>query len=715
MSCLFFLEVMVFLMISYFFFLILTRLQRLVRFFMQQIVSTTGVEGMRYLEVLLDEVGARSTASSNSLSPTISGAPKPGGNRPPASSAHIRDCLDANVRSGAAQQHGRSVEMSSIRRSPSPANLTKGALLIGKGEDTEARYFGKEFITRTESPGPIYDPPLSSFDPHVGASFSKAPKRTIETQSFTSEASELVLLPGSVGRQVSSLHSNASTASFPRASRFNAKLYISRVHHDGKGLDSPSPTAYQPSCDGSSTNDGRGAILCGGRVSSNKLFISRAHTADCIGIDSPGPIYHPSDNSRAVNKDGLPHPFDRPLSTLPHGPAVSFSGHRSSTSSQLDIATDVTDPTCRCQVVKSANGKVTRTCVSETAKPNGISRYVPAEPFISHAHSKVQSTANTPGPAYYHPSESHTFLEAGPMVSFTKAKLDSGSQITSGESTSPGPKYNPKSAVVNKNVHGTTFGSKFPHEDRNTRFSENMFLGKDFAIGAGRHSPGPVYDPHDQRPAAAAVTMTFKEAVHDSKKLFPGPLRNRYISQELARENLGCYSPGPKYDIRGDIASEGVAFSVPKSAKLGQPNPSAAGARDRNVDGDAAEGQVKPKKKKKEVLLYPKDDYLSTAKKGPVIHIAPNPEQQKARKTRASSPEEGQRGSEGAARSSSPRPEISNLPRYTLVEKQYPSVSFSKNSRLPPTRTTVQPGPTQYTPNWVQVEKQAPAIAIGIL
>jgi hypothetical protein len=689
-----------------------------------QLTSASGVDGLRYLEHLMDESGIRGASTANSSfvgsasSPTASSKAAGNVSNKPVASSAIRDCLEPKARGGGNANNQSKMDMSSVRRSPSPALLQKGARLLGKGEDDDSRYYGKDYGlgTRSESPGPIYDPPLSTFNPSSGTSFNKAPKRTMETMSVGSLNSELVSLPGSIGRQVESSFSNASKVAFTRANRFNTKQFVSRIHDTGRGMDSPAPTAYQPSVEGSSTNTGHGAVLCGGRVSTSRLFISRAHTADCIGIDSPGPIYNPLDGAK-LNKDGLPHPFARATSNAETGPSISFTGSRSvSAMERLTNAADVpvTSPACRCHVGKDdVTGKWKRTCVQHGVKAGGISKYVPQEPFISHEHSKVQSTANTPGPAYYTPSAAHDALEKRPAVSFTKAKLSAGAEKMS--SASPGPKYNPSDSYTKKNAASVTFGSRYPHEDRVERFNEKQFVGKAFAVGLGTHSPGPVYEIQHTAVEAntASASIVSKEKSHDTKLLFPGPMHNRFISKENAKENMGAYSPGPKYDTRGDISHEGVSFSIPQSAKLGQPRAKASGANnpaagfDDDLDGTITrKTPVSNKRPAKETLLNPKDDYLSTTVKGPAISIAPNPTSMSRK--RPESPPDGsatEDANEHAAR----------VANFTQVETAYPAVSFSKNSRLPPTRQLVQPGPTQYTPNWTHVEKRVTGMSIGVL
>lgn len=664
-------------------------------------ISTAGPEGLRYLEDLMFEIGAHSATSTALSSPHVTASsPTPSSKGPSQrpNVSHIRDCLEQNSRAANNTTNQAKSDMSSIRRSPSPSSMIKGAILMGKNENEEIRYFGKGFAARSESPGPIYDPPTSAFNAAGGLSFSKAPKRTMETRSMDSEGggSELIMIPGSVGKQVLSSFSSASSAAFSRGSRFNNKMYISRVHNDNRGLDSPSPTAYQPS--NGSTNEGHGALLCGGRVSTAKLFISRAHTADCIGMDSPGPIYHVADSSHMKGKNGLMPPFYSAQSTLASGPSVGFTGSRSHSAMDATEIVEVTNPKCRCHIEKDeTTGKSVRHCVHETSKPGGISKAIPTEPFISHAHSKVQSTANTPGPAYYDITESQQLLDTSAHVSFTKAKLEDKNRY---RTLSPGPKYTPSYKATEKNVSGVTFGSKLPHEDRSDRFSDKMFLGKGLVTGEGMHSPGPIYDPKNQH-EAPQVTMTFKERVFDKKKLFPGPSRSRFVSAELAKENLGTFSPGPKYDVRGVTGSEVPSYSIPQASKDG----STAAKKD-NADDDM-DGKAKKKKKTKPVLLYPKDDYLSNKYHGPAVAISPVP-------STVSKKRSGSEESEDESKRKGSPTELKET-SFHLVEKAYPAVQFSKNSRLPPTRVPVQPGPTQYTPNWTHVEPRVAGVAIGIM
>lgn len=788
------------------------------------------MEGLRLLEQLIEECGATTADLSP---PSLRGGPSTASNvhgtaRPNPNA--IPDCLEAPHRSGGAQGTtaamsnnnastitiGRKAAPSPILRAQSSASTTRshtgsnmsgkqhsgrlsplqnssmrGALLLGKAENTIGkRYYGKGFAMAAveDTPGLIYNPPIHGFNSEGvgGKSFTKQIRQTLGQATENSGITEMLLLPGSLGKQPNSNYRSASNASFSRSVRVNQKLHISRVHHDSYGADSPGPVAYQAVCAGT-TNDGRGAPLLGNREAAQKMFISKGHSAvDGVGMESPGPIYSAMDgleaaelakrkaassragsataNNRSTSSASQRHsdaasakrhiainPFHTVGSAHRSGPSFSMTGTRSA-SAPLVMDADVAQSNCSCHFEKDEQThKCKRSCLNASVKPGSISQYVPAEPFISRLHSKTQSTSNTPGPAFYNPIESFNTVNKGTSVAFGKSKKSDGAEAV--VAASPGPKYNPVAESISKHVSTYNFGSRHPHEDRSDRFSTKQYLGSGFDTGDRSASPGPIYTPKDLTPAIApGASMAFRDPdVSHKKLLFPGPLKNRYLSKESARENFGAYSPGPKYDIRGDISKEALAFSIPlterlagKVAKpgagpLGGLGTNHAAGGDAGIDavggaGGAGGGSgfnntsTSPKnKERKPTLLYPKDTYLSTSTYGPSVGIAPLPASPE--RTRPDSPGGGGNtpnnnnksggpgeGGEGASPNRSrEQPLVLTEPVFHLVEQRATAACFSKTARLPPQRGGVQPGPAQYAPNYAQVERHTPAFSIGLM
>lgn len=634
---------------------------------------TTGPDGLRSIEDLLHEVGveASTVAPQNKII-----------NKRPAVNPQ-RDCLSTENRT--LFNNASRIES---RRSPSPGSSMLRGLPFPTKDVSAKRFYGRQFcLPVCDSPGPIYNY-HSLLDDH-GVSFTKAPKMRSEMGSVCSgvESEETLTIPGSIGKQVLSSWSSASSAVFPTSGRFSSKK-----------SDTPAPTAYQNS--NASTNSGHGAILQGSRVNSSKIFISRAHVADSIGAESPGPIYNPNDGMPTMARNGVPDVFGLAgKSSYSTGPAFKFGVRCVSAGKKpVDVPQDITDPTHSCSIHSGDDKKKSsRSCINTDRASSTIP--VRAEPFISHEHSKVQSTANTPGPAFYSPDFTAAKI-SGPAISFTKAKRTRKER----GGINIGPIYTPNYDAVRAKPATTSFGASVPEDALPNRFPENQYFGKGVDERRGRDTPGPVYDvPADTASGMTpgpSFSMVFKERQFP-RTVFPGPSRPRYISSENANENLGTYGPGPKYDIRNTIGKDATSYGFSMAARL-------AGPVVRSVEAEEAAAEEKTKKKKsKPVLLNPKDDASSGNRRAPCVRIVGPADVVRKRPQSADS-------SSGGAGSGKPPLPLRDI-SYTVTEKQGPSISFPTSDRLPVSKAGVQPGPAHYAPNFKHVELNYGTSVLGPL
>ena len=437
-----------------------------------------------------------------------------------------KDCLAADSRS---QLQLYSLKRGN-RKADSPDSLpspgaTKGVHMAGK-DRAEKRYYGTGFnLPSAESPGPIYAPSPGFADDVsqnriAGCSFSRAPRNQGDRTSSCTPGPNIYSLPASVGRQPQSDNSNASSAVFSRAGRFNSKEFISRIHSkNSASTDSPAPGTYDPPT--SAFRDGTSVPFTGSLC--KKQFISAGHVVDSLGEASPGPAYSIDSASKMTSKYRT-------------APKFKFGGGA--------IGDRIVD-------VVNEDGTVER-----VVRPR-------VQPFISHAHSKVMSNSDTPGPAAYSPSDEATQPRTKSAV-FVKDRAEkkrffSRELSTQIGLTSPGPIYVVNDQSTERHTASAVFApvKSVPPSDR---FAGKVFLGPNMGTGSTVSvSPGPIYDlpPPEKGPSYSIVA---KERA-PTKGVFPGPTRSRYISQELASENLGAYGPGPKYDIRGDISKEGPKFT----------------------------------------------------------------------------------------------------------------------------------------------------------
>jgi hypothetical protein len=197
----------------------------------------------------------------------------------------------------------------------------------------------------------------------------------------------------------------------------------------------------------------------------------------------------------------------------------------------------------------------------------------------------LERLERVPGPGTYSPSTAATAVQ-GPMVRFARARHRAESRAGL---DSPGPVYEPAFEHAAKHARGVRIGAG-PEEDADKdRFGARLFMGKKLSADTvGRDSPGPAYNPSVAW-EGPRHTMTFKEP-QVRQSLFPRPLRARWISKDCARDNLGAWSPGPKYDTRGDIARQGIAFSFGGAGTALSATATAAGARGRHDGSGTSAG-----------------------------------------------------------------------------------------------------------------------------
>eukprot|EP00668_Euglena_longa_P043093 GGOE01057114.1.p1 GENE.GGOE01057114.1~~GGOE01057114.1.p1 ORF type:complete len:639 (+),score=162.00 GGOE01057114.1:82-1998(+) len=397
--------------------------------------------------------------------------------------------------------------------------FTFGALNRAKNNQYHSPDLSNNFLAGRDSPGPIYTPASFTDHPVLAQSFPKGPRSSGKPEGVPGPQYDI---PGSLGRQLT--RETAPTTKFGQASRFIEGEFISHEHSKGAtSLDSPAPNMYSPEIPETGPAF---SFSSGGRdLRQGKLFLSREHAEhEGVGLNSPGPIYTWS--ADLVQK---------------RGPTFSFGP---GTLSPLKSP-------------KSPHGSADGTKGPTSPRPTSALRDVPG--------------LDSPGPGMYSPSR--TVLEpSAPAFSFgiqetTTKRFLSRELIQLGQE-SPGPQYKPSEKQVKVADKAPVFACKDPViASTMPRFSEKQFLGSQLAQVemAGKASPGPAaYDP--LKPAASpAYTMAKKEKVL-MKRISPGPERARYLSGELAKENIGSFSPGPKYKMPDTIGTQhSLKFSFGRS------------------------------------------------------------------------------------------------------------------------------------------------------
>ena len=190
-----------------------------------------------------------------------------------------------------------------------------------------------------------------------------------------------------------------------------------------------------------------------------------------------------------------------------------------------------------------------------------------ANAFGTNPSESKKSTSNlqgkdSPGPGVYEP-RIDTTKEKAPAFSFgtqgdsSKLYISTSLSADAKGRESPGPGYLPTTEIIQSSAPSFSFADPDPESSYwKSRFSSNRYIGSGIGMSPGIGSPGPAEYGASTLPAGPAFTMAKREKLL-MKRICPAPDRPRFISKELAKENLGCYSPGPKYALPDTI---GVFF-----------------------------------------------------------------------------------------------------------------------------------------------------------
>jgi hypothetical protein len=603
---------------------------------------TNNPETLRRIEDMLSDIGAPSPAAAlNQHQQTAKAS-----SRAVVKQMQQRDCLAADIKGGTL--------IPRLTAKAATPTFIKGASMAGK-DAGEKRYLGKGFQPpSSESPGPIYQPAVGfskgSADGGPSFSFSTSSRMDRSSMSATPGPNGFVPAP-SVGRQSESGNPNAPTPAFGKAKRFNDKEFISRTHSKGMhATDTPGPTAYHDDV----LRDPRAATVAQAPsagfagMANEKVFISKAHPIS-LGVDSPGPKY-------ACVIDAAVQ------SRYKQAPSISFPrSTRNGGAASADINLDE----------------------SELA----VARH-------------VRASAATPGPGAYdvtlkrseRAGHSAVFCTAGDEIKrFVSKELS----LSKG-ADSPGMRYSPSWTQQTRHTAAAVLGGgNVESNARANRFSQKEFIGKAFNNNKGSSSPGPAYTLPDF-PEGAAYTIVHKEK-HFPKKVFPGPSRPRWISQNTAKDNLGAFSPGPKYDITGDISKEGPSFSFSASAG-GAANVNLASATSGSHREDGKPPRP-PSQTEMQALTNPSDAACSTVKRSTTVRISPAP----ANVSRV--PLDAVRESRAKVAA------VKSVVRLGITRADEPNVSFTQAKRwesqaaAAAKATAAGPSPAHYTVKHSLVEK----------
>eukprot|EP00667_Euglena_gracilis_P006012 EG_transcript_6057 len=449
------------------------------------------IEGVRNVEDLMQKLASSAVTKA---SPTAKKAPK----------AEEDDCLE-EVGKEKKQQAQYQVRKAAEQK----VGFSFGALDRTCNNQYHSPDLSNNFLAGRDSPGPIYTPASFTDHPILAQSFPKGPRSIDKLEGVPGPQYDI---PGSLGRQLT--RETAPSTKFGQASRFIEGEFISREHCKGAtSLDSPAPNTYSPEPIDVGPSF---SISSGGRgLKQGKLFLSREHAEhEGVGLNSPGPIYTWS--ADLVQK---------------RGPTFSFGP----------------GPLSPLKSPKSARGS-----------DDGSKR--PASPHSLFGPMRDLPGLDSPGPSQYSPSRTALDVTA-PAFTFgmqetTSKRFLSRELIQLGQE-SPGPQYKPSEKQIRVSDKAPVFAPKDPVIAATIlRHSDKQFLGSQLAQVemAGKASPGPAaYDPM-KAAASPAYTMAKREKVL-MKRISPGPERARYLSGELVKENMGTFSPGPKYKMPDTIGN----------------------------------------------------------------------------------------------------------------------------------------------------------------
>ena len=348
------------------------------------------------------------------------------------------------------------------------------------------------------------------YSPQIGkstraAGFGKAVR--LVSKTGTSTPGPKYEMSGTLGSQLT--RSSSPACKIGHAERFTEKEYLSAAHAKYSQKSSSDcqvgPATYQ------SANPQQGPSYSFGSQDADrprfndKLFISRSH-AKASGFGSNGPGPQPT-----ITKHTLYGCNVESSSRCKRSPQVRFAGGD----------------------------------------------------FSTEGNAKHKSESNeTPGPGVYDP-EVRSVKEKAPAYTFgvhgESSKRFAGPSRSADLSSSPGPGYHPDHTSVQRSAPSFSFGNPDPEEETKSRFDSNRYIGPGISTTFGTSSPGPaVYDSVNFS-GGPAFTMGQKERLL-MKRICPAPDKPRFISNELAKENYGCYSPGPKYALTSTMGS-GVGYT----------------------------------------------------------------------------------------------------------------------------------------------------------
>ena len=661
-----------------------------------------GPAGLRAIEEMLHEIGAPSPVASGVAAHREHKVVAP---KTASQAAQQKDCLAVEAR-----QQFATPSFSKRAASTSPSTL-RGAPMAGK-DNTRKRFFGKGFQPPpAESPGPIYQPMGFVDERTTGKSFSRA-ERLKGSVSDSSPAPQMHTMPPSVGRQAESRMANSPSVSFTQGKRFNTKEMISRAHSKGSSsTDAPAPTAYQPDIL-RLTDKGQGISFSGSRsVPTSKIFISRAHVVDCIGAASPGPMYYPTEEVTKKTKA----PFAVLTSKEKRGPSFTFGVSDRPSDREVEVEEVEVLPSSGTCSIDLSSGKPKRRCLNASGKAGTSVKHTPMQKFISHEHSKLQCTTETPGPAYYSADPTPT-QKSYKGVSFPQEKRGSDARFYSKELSlskgkdSPGMRYSPNYDACRPQRPAAIIGPRADQMEPSDRFTDKVFLGKGMGEKPGNASPGPAYEPkYPNESHGPAWTMVHKEK--HFAHVYPAPSRPRWVSSESAKENRGAFSPGPKYNIATkDFGSSGPSYTFgitdrefgdqftdeqrEKFGTAAKPYTSPGEARFISIihSRTARAGKCSPGPQS---ANNPSDKICSNVKTALAVGISPPP----SNHSRVPRPQSG--------------PTLMIDPKDSVCRPNDRAHAIGKAEKMPAPKVAAGPGPTHYTPKWELMEGHVKGVSFG--
>ena len=592
---------------------------------------------LKQIEGMLGEIGAPSPAAALSQQQQTAKA----ASKAISAQMQTKDCLAGDQRT-----NFTSPKMTKHAAQGGTPSLVRGAPLAGKDHAAEKRYLGKGLnVPPSDSPGPIYAAP-SSFgtsavmgagaNTGAGVSFARAGRREEKSTSCTPGPNSYSHSP-TIGRQAISASKNAPSAVFGSAARDGERK--------NKLPPGPGPQAYHSNIlrlPGASTPspDAIGASMAGRQP--GRQFISNAHVVDSVGAESPGPLtYNPAGMESNQGRFKSAPAFSFPHSTRDGGASVEPQ-------------------------VEPADAEAATTTSKARARALQAARKETPGPGQYDVKTKLQD--KRAGSAFL-AGRANEKIWVSPALSAVRGK------------DSPGLCYTPTYDMQEKHVKGAHLGQGPDVDQYRDRFDGHAYIGKGFGNNQGAASPGPVYE-QGIKLGGPSFTMVHKERSFP-KKVFPGPDRVRWISQETAKDNMGAFSPGPKYDTRGDIAKGGPSHSFGVSDREFGEHFSAA---QKAQFGTAQKPYTCPAEARFVSLAHQKAGMAGKCSPGPCQYNAAeaslevNSQRKKAVSVGIYKPVETKVLHPPPGKHDGEPPRLVE-PHYDLVQKQQPTVSFTQAER----------------------------------